>query len=131
RIGRTGRAGSTGIACSLYDDGEGHKVALLDGAVDPFLDAEPLPTAAQPNTNPIKPLMATLRIDGGKKQKLRPGDVLGGLTGEQGIAGNQVGKINVFDNWTFVAVSRDVVKPAMRKLGEGKLKGRRFRVRRV
>jgi len=73
--------------------------------------------------------MATLQIGGGKKQKLRPGDILGALTGQNGIAGKQVGKIHILDNWAYVAVSRDVVKIALKKLGEGKLKGRSFRVR--
>jgi len=77
----------------------------------------------------MKPPMATLQIDGGKKQKVRPGDILGALTGENGINGKQVGKINISDNWAYVAVSRDVVKIALRKLGQGKLKGRSFRVR--
>jgi ATP-independent RNA helicase DbpA len=77
----------------------------------------------------MQPAMATLQIDGGKKQKLRPGDILGALTGEQGIPGKQVGKINVADNRTYVAVSREALKPALKKLAEGKLKGRSFRVR--
>ncbi len=75
--------------------------------------------------------MATLQIDGGKKQKVRPGDILGALTGENGIAGKPVGKIHIFDNWAYVAISRDATKPALKKLGEGKLKGRSFRVRRI
>ena len=73
--------------------------------------------------------MATLRIDGGKKQKVRAGDILGALTGEQGIAGAQVGKISLFDNWAFVAVSRAAVATALKKLAKGKLKGRTFKVR--
>jgi len=77
----------------------------------------------------IKPTMATLQIDGGKKQKVRPGDILGALTGNTGIAGKQVGKISVFDNCAYVAVGRDAVQQALRKLGGGKLKGRAFRVR--
>ncbi len=67
--------------------------------------------------------------DGGKKQKLRPGDILGALTGENGIAGKQVGKIHILDNWAYVAVNRDVAKVALKKLSEGKLKGRSFRAR--
>jgi ATP-independent RNA helicase DbpA len=75
--------------------------------------------------------MATLQIDGGKKQKVRPGDILGALTGDNGIAGKQVGKIQIFDNSAYVAVSRDAIKAALKKLGEGKLKGRSFRVRHI
>jgi len=129
RIGRTGRAGNKGIACSLFTDQEGYKVSLLDGDVDPVLDAEPLPPLSLLDKLAMKPPMATLQIDGGKKQKVRPGDILGALTGENGINGKQVGKINISDNWAYVAVSRDVVKIALRKLGQGKLKGRSFRVR--
>ncbi len=129
RIGRTGRAGNRGIACSLFTDQEGYKVSLLDGDVDPVLDAEQLPPLSLLDKPAIKPSMATLQIDGGKKQKLRPGDILGALTGEGGIAGRQVGKINISDNWAYVAVSRDAVKSALKKLGQGRLKGRTFRVR--
>ncbi len=75
--------------------------------------------------------MATLQIEGGKKQKVRPGDILGALTGNQGIEGKQVGKIDIFDRWAYVAVNQNVVKVALRKLIEGKLKGRSFKVRHI
>ena len=73
--------------------------------------------------------MATLQIDGGKKQKVRAGDILGALTGDNGVRGDQVGKISLFDNWAFVAVSRDAVQTALQKLGGAKLKGHTFRIR--
>lgn len=129
RIGRTGRAGNKGVACSLFTDKEGYKVSLLDGDVDPVLDAEPLPPLNLLDKPAREPAMATIQIDGGKKQKVRAGDILGALTGENGIAGKQVGKINISDNWAYVAVSRDAVRSALKKLGQGKLKGRSFRVR--
>jgi len=129
RIGRTGRAGSKGIACSLYNDRESHRVAQLEAGIDPILDSEPLPPLTLLDRPSMKPAMATLQIDGGKKQKIRPGDILGALTGERGVSGQQGGKINVADNWAFVAVNRGAVKPALKKLTEGKLKGRSFRVR--
>ena len=75
--------------------------------------------------------MVTLLIDGGKKRKLRPGDILGALTAGGGVSGDQVGKIDRFDLRTYVAVHRDVAKAALTKLTEGKLKGRSFRVRRL
>jgi len=131
RIGRTGRAGSTGVACSLYSESEAHRVALLDGDIDPINDTEELPPLSLLDNPPVVPMMSTLLIDGGKKQKLRPGDILGALTGDQGIEGKQVGKIHIFDNWAYVAVNTDAVRPALRKLGAGKLKGRTFRSRQV
>lgn len=131
RIGRTGRAGSKGIACSLYAESEAHRVALLDGDIDPINDTEELPPVSLLDQAPVQPVMSTILIDGGKKQKIRPGDILGALTGEKGITGNQVGKIHIFDNWAYVAVNTDAIRPALRKLSAGKLKGRTFRARQV
>jgi ATP-dependent RNA helicase DbpA len=129
RIGRTGRAGGRGVACTLYGDRDMAKIMALKLGINPERDADPLPPMSLLEKSPKKPLMATLRIDGGKKQKLRPGDIVGALTGEGGIAGYQVGKIHVSSNWSYVAVNRQVTKAALDKLGRGKLKGRSFRVR--
>jgi len=129
RIGRTGRAGSQGIACSLYSDKESYKMALLQEYLGTIIQPEALPPRNLLDKPTMKPPMATLQIDGGKKQKLRPGDILGALTGEHGIAGQQVGKIDIFDNWAYVAVSQSAIKQALKKLSSGKLKGRSFRVR--
>ncbi len=131
RIGRTGRAGSTGVACTLYSEKENYKLARLEEYLKQSINAEPLPPFSLLEKPTHKPLMASLQIDGGKKQKLRPGDILGALTGENGISGKQVGKIHIFDNCAYVAVTRDAVKTALKKIQEGKLKGRSFRVRRI
>lgn len=131
RIGRTGRAGSKGIACSLFSDKEHYKMALLEDYLDQPIEGELLPSADLLQQPVLRPAMITLQISGGKKQKVRPGDILGALTGEQGIAGSQVGKINVFDNCAYVAVQRDAARRALKKLENGKLKGRSFRVRQI
>ncbi|MGI9308872.1 MAG: ATP-dependent RNA helicase DbpA [Gammaproteobacteria bacterium] len=131
RIGRTGRAGGTGMAFSLFGRKERYKIERLEKHFAQDIEADTLPAADLLEEPPAKPAMATLQIDGGKKQKLRPGDILGALTGEQGIKGDQVGRINIFDNHSYVAVSRNAAQAALRKLGEGKLKGRRFKVRQV
>jgi ATP-independent RNA helicase DbpA len=73
--------------------------------------------------------MTTLKIDGGKKQKLRPGDIVGGLTGKDGIPGDKIGKINVNSNWSYVAINSELVKTALKKIQNDKLKGKTFRVR--
>ncbi len=129
RIGRTGRAGANGLACSLFSDKEHYKVALLGDFLGHFIEGEPLPPLSLLYEKPMQPLMTTLQIDGGKRQKIRPGDILGALTGDDGIAGKQVGKIAIFNNFAYVAVSRSAAKSALKKLGQGKLKGRSFRVR--
>jgi ATP-independent RNA helicase DbpA len=128
RIGRTGRAGNKGIACTLYDDSETYKLALLEDYLGHSIENQTLPPMSLLNSPAYHSNMVTLQIDGGKKQKVRPGDILGALTGENGIDGKQVGKITVADNWAYVAINRDTAKDALRKLTEGKLKGRSFRV---
>jgi ATP-independent RNA helicase DbpA len=131
RVGRTGRAGSRGMAMTLYTDGERHKIDALADYLQRELLAENLPPKRGLEETPDKAAMVTLQVDGGKKKKLRPGDILGALTGESGVPGKQVGKIDIFDTCAFVAVHRDVAKAALLKLTEGKMKGRSFRVRRL
>lgn len=131
RIGRTGRGGSKGMAFSLYTDNEGYKKAQIEEYLDQLFEKQSLPDHKVLNKPAYKPDMVTLQIDGGKKQKVRPGDILGALTGKNGIAGKQVGKIHMFDNCAYVAVEREAAKPALKKISEGKLKGRSFRVRRI
>lgn len=129
RIGRTGRAGDKGIACTLFTEAESYKLERLKDYLKQDVSIETLPSTKLLENPPYQPNMMTLRIDGGKKQKVRAGDILGALTGKGGIAGQQVGKITLADNWAYVAVHRDVAGVALKKLQEGKLKGRSFRVK--
>ncbi|MBC8494503.1 MAG: ATP-dependent RNA helicase DbpA [Candidatus Thioglobus sp.] len=125
RIGRTGRAGRRGMAASFYNDREIRKLDELN--IEITADELPADTLLDRPIN--KPVMTTLKIDGGKKQKLRPGDIVGGLTGKGGIPGDQIGKITMASNWSYVAVASNLVKPALKKIQQDKLKGRNFRVR--
>ena len=131
RIGRTGRAGNRGIACTLYVGGESHRVERVSDYLQQEFIAEPLPSNDLLDQSPVQAPMATLQIDGGKKRKLRPGDILGALTGKDGIAGDDVGKISIFDSSAYVAVRHQVASTALAKLTDGELKGRKFRVRRL
>ena len=131
RIGRTGRAGAQGIACSLYTHRENHKVGLLEDYLDEKFERNNLPDTALLDQPVFYPPMVTLHIGGGKKQKLRAGDIVGALTGVDGIPGAAIGRIQVGDNWSYVAVANEHGKTAFNKLNEGKLKGRSFKVRRL
>jgi ATP-dependent RNA helicase DbpA len=73
--------------------------------------------------------MVTLQILGGRKEKIRPGDVLGALTKDLGFAGAQIGKINVNEFSTYVAVQRDIAAQVLQRLGAGKVKGRSVKLR--
>jgi len=129
RIGRTGRAGGSGLACTLFSEQERHKLARLETLLDDRITASALPPATLLQTPGYKPPMVTLQIDGGKKQKLRPGDILGALTGDGGIEGAAVGKITVQDRCAFVAVRRGLARDALHTLQQGRMKGRNFRAR--
>jgi len=131
RIGRTGRAGKQGMACTLFTLRDDYKMTVLGDYLERSINAESLPSSSMLKKPAFKAEMTTLQIGGGKKQKLRPGDILGALTAGKGIAGKQVGKIHVMDQWAYVAVSRDISKLALKKLGDGQLKGRSFRVRSI
>ena len=75
--------------------------------------------------------MATLRIDAGKTDKLRPGDILGALTGDAGLPASAIGKIDIFATRSYVAIARAQANNALARLDTGKIKGRKFRVRKI
>lgn len=131
RIGRTGRAGKKGIALSLFNNKETNSFAQIEDYMSITINDEPLPSEDYLNERPHYPEMVTLWIDGGKKNKLRPGDILGALTGKDGVDGKKVGKINVFDFHAYVAVHSSIAKAALDKIATGKMKGRTFRVSRM
>jgi len=79
----------------------------------------------------IMPEMVTLCIDGGKKEKVRAGDIIGALTKEAGLAFEKIGKIDINDYSTYVAVHQSIAKQALQHLQDGKIKGRKFRARKL
>ncbi|MGR5236807.1 ATP-dependent RNA helicase DbpA [Vibrio alfacsensis] len=127
RIGRTGRAGSKGLAFSFFGEKDGLRVARIEEYLD--MDVVPATLPAKSNQQPYQANMVTIQIDGGKKQKVRPGDILGCLTGQGGLPGSQVGKIHLFSVRAYVAVEKSVAKKALQKISTTKMKGRQFRAR--
>ena len=127
RIGRTGRAGSKGLAFSFFGEKDGLRVARIEEYLD--MDVVPATLPAKSNQQPYQAKMVTINIDGGKKQKVRAGDILGCLTGKNGITGAQVGKIHLFPMRAYVAVEKSVAKKALQTISNGKMKGRQFRAR--
>ncbi|MGE8314356.1 MAG: ATP-dependent RNA helicase DbpA [Pseudomonas putida] len=129
RVGRTGRAGEKGVAVSLVAPAEGHRAQAIEDLQKSPLRWDSLDSLKNKGGEPLLPVMATLCIAAGRKDKLRPGDILGALTGDAGIPGKQVGKIAIFDFQAFVAVERALAKQAMQRLNSGKIKGRALKVR--
>jgi ATP-independent RNA helicase DbpA len=129
RVGRTGRAGEKGMAMSLVAPAEGHRAQAIETLQKSPLNWHPLSSLKAKAGEPLQPPMITLCIGGGRKDKVRPGDILGALTGDAGIPGSQVGKIAIFDFQAYVAVERGMAQQALKRLSEGKIKGRSLRVR--
>jgi ATP-independent RNA helicase DbpA len=137
RIGRTGRAGESGLAFSLASGEEMERIARIEALQGSDCEWHPLSElqsrarGGRAAGEPLRPPMVTLQILGGRKEKIRPGDVMGALTKDLGLPADSVGKINVNDFSTYVAVSRDVADRAEQGLNRGKVKGRSVKVRRL
>lgn len=129
RVGRTGRAGESGLALSLVAPNEMVRINRLEDYLQKSISLETLP--ANNATPELKPEMVTLCIDGGKKDKVRPGDIMGALTKDAGLPGDKIGKIDLFEFCAYVAVHHSIAKQALMQLQDGKLKGKKFRARRL
>ncbi len=129
RVGRTGRAGKEGMALNLLTDTELHKLADIGMAQKTEMDYEVIASLPRAALSPTQPSHITLCIAAGRKEKVRPGDVLGALTGENGIDGKSVGKIDVLDYATYVAIERSAAKQALTCVLNGKIKGRKFKAK--
>tara|TARA_B110000483_G_scaffold90895_1_gene112245 strand:+ start:237 stop:1622 length:1386 start_codon:yes stop_codon:yes gene_type:complete len=129
RIGRTGRAGKTGVAVSLVEDREIWRLEEIEKALpDAVLQQRGIPDAKRGDDS-LVPLMTTVQISGGRKNKLRPGDLLGALTAQGGIPGSAVGSIDLFDVYCYVAIENAHVTKALHQLGDRPIKGRKYRAR--
>jgi len=133
RIGRTGRAGKAGLAISFAGEREKPKLKAIEQLTQRTLTRSKLAEKSDEESSaPAQALrreakMTTLKIAGGRKQKMRPGDILGALTGEAGqLPGSEIGKIEIHDNFSYVAISAGVSAEALKRLSQGRIKGKRF-----
>lgn len=122
RIGRTGRAGAPGVAWTFVDD---------PGSVVPPATLHDRLPDPPPGAGPLAAHTAALWIGAGRRDKLRPGDVLGALTGDAGLAGANVGRIEIHDRHTFVGIAIAAADDAVRGLSRAGIKRRRVRVERI
>jgi len=129
RIGRTGRAGEPGLALSLASLDEMGAVGRIEQLQERPSEWFPLDSLTPAADGPPQPAMATIHIQGGRKEKIRPGDVLGALTADLGYTREQVGKIDVNEFATYVAVERGIAREAAQRLNGGRIKGKSVKAR--
>ncbi len=129
RIGRTGRAGESGLVLNLASLDEMGSVGKIEHMQGRESSWHPLSALTPASAQPLLAPMATLHIQGGRKEKIRPGDVLGALTADLGFTREQVGKINVNEWSTYVAMDRDIAEAAASGLNSGRIKGKSVKVR--
>lgn len=126
RIGRTARAGAKGVALTLYDERDEQKLEEYRDEEDiEFLESSDLTPKAGFK---MPPKYMTLVIEGGKKDKLRAGDIVGALTATKTISFDEIGKIDIYDRQAYVAIAKDVAKKAQQKLSKDKIKSKNFSV---
>ena len=132
RSGRTGRAGEQGLVinlASLDDMGRVGRIEQQMGRESRWYPVADL--IDRSHGQPLQPSMVSLQILGGRKEKIRRGDVLGALTKDIGLQGGDIGRIDFNDFSTYVAVRAEVAEQALRGLNAGKVKGRSVKVRRL
>ena len=129
RVGRTGRADKEGMALSLFKDKERSKVREIEAYMNLKFPSTSLSSLVS-NTNfrPLPP-MVSIVLGAGKKNKMRPTDILGALTAKGALTGDKVGKINIFPYHSYVAVDRTCAKKALSTLSQKNIKGRRVKAR--
>lgn len=131
RIGRTGRAGSKGIALNITTPADAQRICIIEDNLPQPIHWGNIDELKNNRTTPLMPEMVTLCLASGKKDKIRPGDILGALTKDAGLEGNTIGKINITDMYSYVAIHNSKADQAYQYFQSGKLKGRKVNVRKI
>ena len=128
RIGRTGRAGMEGVSLTIFTEKERFKLGSLGKKLDQVFEYESIDSLPSNRITPSKPEFITLYISGGRKDKIRKGDILGALTKTANIDGKYIGQIDIAERSSYVAVSFAEARNAASRLNQNKIKGKKFKV---
>lgn len=131
RIGRTGRAGHKGLALSLITPANAECLCAIKENLSYPLTWGNISELSNSNAISLLPEMVTVCLDAGRKDKIRPGDILGALTKDAGLSADAIGKIDIAPLCSYVAINRTEVDKALRYLQNGKLKGRKVTVKKL
>ncbi len=131
RIGRTGRAGNKGLALTITTPADATRICAIEDNLPHPINWRNGNEFEGDDITRLLPEMVTLCLCSGKKDKIRPGDILGALTKEAGLEANTIGKINITAMSSYVAIHHSQADKAYRYLQKGKLKGRNIRVLKI
>jgi ATP-independent RNA helicase DbpA len=126
RIGRTGRAGHKGLALSLITAADAEVVCAIESHLGYPLIFGEMNELSDNNTSIFQPEMVTIGLDAGRKDKIRPSDILGALTKDAGLSADAIGKIDVTEIYSYVAIHVSQVDRVYKYLQNGKIKGRKL-----
>ncbi|MCE5284991.1 MAG: DEAD/DEAH box helicase [Pelosinus sp.] len=144
RIGRTGRAGHVGAAITFIAEDEIRTLHELEEYVQYKIPQQEIPTGAAVAAGKLifnerarlAPVLKAdiseklnrqitrIRINAGKKTKMRPGDILGAITAMSGINGSDIGIIDVKDTCSYVEILGDKGNQVREALSTTKIKGK-------
>ncbi len=131
RIGRTGRAGCRGLALSITTPKDAERLCAIEDHMQAKITFAAVDQLKALSNKILTPKMVMLCLSAGKKEKIRPGDILGALTKDAGIEAVSIGKIDITLFRSYVAVTQKVAEKAFQYLQQGKLKGRKVNVKRM
>ena len=124
RVGRTARAGKSGLALSLFSAHEEGRLSVIEEYQNKNITLGDSKKLERSESLPLLASNATLRISCGRKNKIRATDILGALTADGTIKGSDVGKIDICDFHSFLAIERTKFRQALKILTENKIKAR-------
>jgi ATP-independent RNA helicase DbpA len=128
RVGRTGRAGETGLALTIIaGQKEAERLVRIEEKMGRSIPRGEIPEGGK-GLRFLQPPNRTLLILSGRKDKIRKGDVLGCLIKDAGIPSEAIGRIDLMPKACSVAIAKEYAEKAAEHIRNGRVKNKRVRV---
>lgn len=131
RVGRTGRAEQKGTAITLIKESQQKAIASIAEQTHSHIPIKGIQAIRFHANRIVVPAYECVMIDGGKKQKISKGDLLGALIKQAEIAKEDIGKMQITHDKSYVAIKQRSVKRALQHFREKRVKGKSLRARKL